>query len=168
MPFCHFVKDTKENRKVIKRLIRQRDRENINLKVTRYRGSYGSYHPSNLLEKGTGKRYDGEGQGPSAKDWIIFRTLSNEHVFPKNIVIRNYAGMRGLKMVNIEGSTDGRRFVEWIQIKDISNSHQELQTFAVDPVSGCFAWDKGLIYFKVNIAENNGGAFNAFHEFRMN
>ena len=99
---------------------------------------------------------------------MIFQTLSNKPAFPTSIRIRNYAGSMGLKTVKIEGSTDGRRFSEWIQIENISNKSQDLQTFVVDPVSGCYAWDKGFVHFKLSVVENQGGSENIFYEFRIN
>ena len=157
----------KLNRGAIERLISLRNRKSIKLDVVRHRGNDGSDHPNGLLQKGTEMQYESISGGSPAKDWIVFRAESNRPVFPKNIVFRNYDGSRGLKAVRIEGSTDGRKFVKWIEIENISNDNKELQTFIVDPVSGCFALDRAFTYFKLNIVENHGGGSNMFYEFRM-
>ena len=165
-------KHMKLNSKGVGLLISQSHHKLIKLEVSSHRGhfvqKYGSYHPNHLLENGTKYYYSSKDNGPPDEDWMIFRTLSREPVFPTSIGIRNYEHDSGLKVVKIQGSADGWIFVDWIQINDISKKDNELQTFTVDPRSGYFAWERAFTYFKLLITENHGARCNQFYEFKIN
>ena len=165
------IKNVKWNTKQVFRDVMKRENP-ITLKVCKYREHYGqSSFPHNLLMEGTGCYYrSGRKKGPPAEDWIIFRTTQLYHnvVYPKSIVIRNHTGSYALKKVIIEGSSDGIKFYDWMEISNISNKHYDLQRFAVSPFSGYIAWKRAYIYFRIKMVENYGGSYNQFYEFRIN
>ena len=163
-------RNTKDNRKVIQWLSETSNVQVklIKLRVYEHRGHYDKRPPSGLLQEGTDDKYDSDGKGPANEDWIIFRTLSKERFLPRNVVIRNYSGGYAVKTIRIDGSADGIRFDEWMTIRNIHNNNNDLQQFAVDPITGFFAWNKAYTFFKLNLLENHDGRYNLFYEFRMN
>lgn len=152
----------------IKQLTSNDTPKRVTLEVSSHRGHYGSKHPKKLLIEGAGDHYDSDGKGPPAEDWIVFCFESNKLIFPTSIVLRNYKGSYGLKTIKIEASSDGIRFDEWVDIKNVSNDHHELQAFTVDTLTGYFAWERAFRFFKVNVIENHGASYNMFYEFGIN
>ena len=123
------------HRKMVKRVTAREDSQKVNLEVVRYRG-YTSYGPTYLVQEGTSYYYQSQSGSATSTDWIVFKALRTKRIYPTGIVIRNYQSSTGIKRVRIYGSADGARFEEWIEFGNISNRHYNLQTFAVDPISG--------------------------------
>ena len=163
-----FYKKKAEIREVIKRVVAQQDIQKIDLSFVKHKGHYDEEHPRHLLEEGTDTHYDSDGNGKANEDWMIFRATTKESKFVTSISIRNYSDDPGIKKINIQVSTDGITFYEWLEIAHIDNDNRELQTFAVDPTKGYIVWQSRLTYFKINILENHGSSYNIFHEFRIN
>ena len=139
--------------------------EPMKMEIAGHRGHCGSDHPKGLLEEGTRRCY--YGNSPALGDWITFKLQTEDRVIPTMIGIRNYPYSNGLKTISISGSADGVEFEEWIEINNIHRRNEELQTFAVDPSSGYFAWRRRFRFFRLCVLENHGGGYNAFHEFRV-
>ena len=167
-PKVHYKNNTKENRTALKQLTAKNGSKRIKLRISDHKGR----SPDALLEDGTGEHYNGETffgrRGQSNGNYITFRTQSGTRIYPTSVAIRNYCGREGLKTVQIEGSTDGMQFEKWTSIGNIRNEHNHLQSFAVDPVAGYFAWERAYTYFKIKVMQNHDDYGTRFYEFRIN
>ena len=165
-------KDTKDNQKAIEQVTSTGESQSIKFRISDHKGHRSSdEHPRNLLDRGCRRGYGSPSHSndkTSANDWITFRNQKDSRTYPMTIEITNFEGDSGLKTLTIEGSANGIRFDDWVKIEDISNLHEDLQTFTVGPLAGYFAWERAFMYFKLNILENHGGRYNRFYEFKIN
>ena len=145
--------------------------EQIALKVDSHRGHFsewGNYHIQNVLEEGTSSYYNSLGNGPPNSDWFVFRMQTKRRFIPKTIMIRNGSGGSALKRISISGKGDDEQLMEWMEIKNIRKTKEELQSFPVDPALGLMAFERGFRLFRIDVLENHGAEYqNAFYEFRI-
>lgn len=137
---------TSTHRMMLRRVTTREDTRKLIMEVVKHRGHYSSYHPRYLLQESTSYYYHSQSGIAASADWIVFKALRTERVYPTGIVIRNCnSGSTDIKRVRISGSADGAKFEEWIEFGNIQKT-SDLQTFPVDPVSGNVSFEKSIIF----------------------